>query len=268
MVKRNIIRLISFLLLIAYILGLILYLIPDVPVSVPGVEFKALRFPGFLENGLYVDYINQYVNYTIVFIPIGLLVPFIRAKRGLSPVVIFALLALSVYECLKYSVTGGIIAIDDELWTIAGTLIGYGFYVPVCTFTRLQEDFLSRSGSGTGWIAVSLIYALILFGLNYMSENDISFYDAQNETISSSHVPSSTLPGGSSETQSGALPASVPTVSSSQTVSDDRPVYDKLYEELSQYSRRVVFSNTTASPQDIFDDYLQLLDDHPEIFWL
>jgi len=126
------IRIISSLLLTAYILAVLCLLFKNIPDTVSAAQFKDLRAPGFLKDGMYIEYINEYVDYLVLFIPVGLLFPFARGKKSLNGTLIFSVMSVAILEVFKYYCYGGVIAIDDEIWSLAGACIGYGFYSPIC----------------------------------------------------------------------------------------------------------------------------------------
>ena len=96
------IRIISSLLLTAYILAVLCLLFKNIPDAVSAAQFKDLRAPGFLKDGMYIEYINEYVDYLVLFIPVGLLFPFARGKKSLNGTLIFSVMSVAILEVFKY----------------------------------------------------------------------------------------------------------------------------------------------------------------------
>lgn len=248
--KRTVIRTIAFLLLIAYMLGLaclILNIMPDTPA---GIQFKTFRAPGYIKDGSYVEYINEYVNYLLLFVPVGFIFPFVRGKNRLSLTLTFSVMMLIILECIKIMYFGGVISIDDEIWMLAGSLTGYGFYHPVCSLAGLKGDFTDNNDSGAGWLAFALLFSGMVLLMNYRSEEALhdKIKDEQEEPAAMTAVPQS--------------------VSVNTGVITNKELYDRLYDELSQYSKRIIFTESSITPQLIFDEFIQVMEDHPELFWL
>ena len=254
--KHLLVRIISSFLLIAYVLAVVCLLLKNAPTAVSGIQFKDIRFLGFLMDGLYTEYINEYVDYLVLFIPVGLLFPFTRGRKSLNGTLIFTVLSVAVLELFKYYCYGGIIAIDDEIWSLAGACTGYGFYSPICVAAGLRDGFRQNEGFRMPrWIGAALLFALILCCLKTVS---------LSSDVDSTQESSGYTEDRPSDTQSPGVPES--TGSMSDAV--HKAIYDRLYEELSAYNDRVVFTDDTIIPQDIFDEYVKIMDDHPEIFWL
>ena len=252
MKKSVVIRIISFLALALYAAGIIYYLLYVTPAGPHAVQFKDLRATGFIDDGLYIEYINEYVDYLLAFIPAGLLIPLIRGRRSLNAAIICSLLYLMVIEGVKYFCLGGIISIDDEIWAVAGVITGYGFYSPVCVMAGLQDEFLAKRDFGGGWFVMIFVFALSVMCLKY--ESDKRAYEAEEPA--------------SDEIREELTEDTPQSVSGAYASYADPEVYDRLYEELKAYGSRIVFSNTTLTSEELFDTYLKLLNEHPELFYL
>ncbi len=69
---------------------------------------------------------------TLLYIPIGLLLSFMRTKgRGLGFVLLISLIISCVIEILQY-IIGRTADIDDVLLHLLGTSIGYGLHLMLC----------------------------------------------------------------------------------------------------------------------------------------
>ncbi len=266
--KHLLVRIISSLLLIAYVLAVVYLLFRNIPDAVPGTQFKDVRVLGFLMDGLYTAYINEYVDYLVLFIPVGLLFPFACGRKSLNGTLILTVLSVAVLELFKYFCYGGIVAIDDEIWSLAGACIGYGFYSPICMAAGLSdgsEHYEEHEGFRIPrWIGGALLFALIVCCLKAMSEENMHLPIPFSSDAGSTQQISVNDEDISSDIQSSGV------LESTGSMSDavHKAIYDRLYEELSAYSDRVVFTDDTIIPQDIFDAYVGVLDDHPELFWL
>ncbi len=248
--KRTVIRTIAFLLLFAYILGLACLVLNTMPETPAGIQFKTLRAPGYINDGLYVEYINEYVNYFLLFIPIGIFFPFARGKNRLSLTLIFSIMMLTILECIKIMCYGGVVSIDDEIWMLGGCLTGYGFYSPVCSIAGLKDEFIDDKDGRAGWIAFAFMFAGMVMLLNYRSE-EILHNDKRDEKPQQAVM---TVPSDTVSVNSGAI--------------TNEQLYNRLYKELSGYSKRIVFTESSITPQLIFDEFIKVMEDHPELFWL
>ncbi|MCR5746150.1 MAG: VanZ family protein [Lachnospiraceae bacterium] len=247
------------MILLAYLLGIVFYALQFIPVAPTALQIKGLRAIGFFKNKEYISYINTYVNFLVLFIPIGFLIPFIRGRKCFSLTIIFSIFLLASLEASRAVFFGGIISIDDELWTIAGAMIGYGFFSPVCVMTGLGKTFLSDNDPGFRWIFFAILFATALLFLKYIYED--TGKDAavvSDNTQYKGSEASSTLNISNNNSASGN------TVSPAKTSA----IYDTLYRELSSYKESVLFNGNTIEPQDIFDQFVLLMNDHPEFFWL
>ena len=269
--KYTFVRIISAMLLAAYLLAIVFFMLWNIPDTVQNVQFKGLRAIGFLKDGQYVKYINEYVDYLVLFIPVGLLYPLARGRRCLSGAVVFTVFSMAVIEVLRYYYSGGVIAIDDEIWAIAGTFTGYGFFPAVSMVLELKEEYLKNEAYHTsGWLGAALLYALVILFLKTMSEENMSLtdlfpsdkaetreYDAEGHDDYDEAAPemlsSGTEAPGSAESTKEAV---------------HKAIYDRLYGELSLYKDSVVFTDDTIITQDIFDEFLKMMNEHPELFWL
>ena len=260
------IRIISSLLLTAYILAVLCLLFKNIPDTVSAAQFKDLRAPGFLKDGMYIEYINEYVDYLVLFIPVGLLFPFARGKKSLNGTLIFSVMSVAILEVFKYYCYGGVIAIDDEIWSLAGACIGYGFYSPICVAAGIDAG--SRQNESPPlprWYGVAVLFALSVICLKIMTEENIQLTD-----ILPSDTGSTREVGGQDEDDCTNEKQSPEILESTGSMSDavHEALYNSLYQELSAYKDSVVFTDDSIIPQDIFDEYVRLLDDHPELFWL
>lgn len=246
---RTVIRTTAFLLLFAYLLALACYLIKIKPDAPSDIQIKTLRAQGYFSDGLYTEYLNEYVNYLLIFIPVGLLCPFARGKKCLSLTIIFSIMLLVILECVKIVYFGGVISIDDEIWMIAGSLTGYGFYDPICTVTGLKGGFVEDGDNGISWIAFALLFSGMIFLLKYRSEQFI------HDNIQEAPAPP-------------AMADSASSVSADTGTITDKEIYNKLLNELSAFSNRIIFTDSYITPQILFDQFILVMEDHPELFYL
>ena len=244
--KRYIaIRIFSILCLTAYILWLFYLLTGDVSKLSSTVQFKGLRALGFLGDERYEDYINEYVDLFISFIPIGFLTPFARGRKGLGGALCFGLLLLGLYECLRFYSLGGIIAIDDELWSMAGIIVGYGFYTPVVLIMNFDEDSpYMRGGTGFLWLVPAILFAFIVY-----KETDIQESAAREEIREDKSEAATELMTAIDEDMDG-------------------EIYERLREGIGEYKEKIVFEEDQLVAQTIFDEFVNIMEEHPEFFYL
>ncbi len=240
----------ALMLLLTYAAALAGYIAMKLPDTPADIQIKALRATGFINDGLYIEYMNEYVDYLLAFIPVGLLFPFIRGKKCLNLTLIFTILVLTVTECLRIMYFGGIISIDDEIWALAGSLIGYVYFLVICRFPFFREVFDREDGPPFGWLFFAVIFAVTLMYLKGQSDS------SQTVTVREK------------EAAAPAMTVSTPGGAQKSSISTNEAIYDKLYAELSDYSERIVFPDFELKAQDIFNEYVKILNDHPELFWL
>lgn len=266
MKKQVFIRIISFMLLIAYMLAVVFTALKNyTPAEAGSLQYKGLRAVGFLKDGAYTAYINEYVDYLLLFIPVGFLFPFICGRKSLNGALILTVFSVAGLEFIRFRYTGGIIAIDDEIWALAGACIGSGFYSPVCIITGFgndREEYVEASVPR--WLGFAILFALTVFCLKTMSEENMSLsglFSFDQETDEKF-----------SEEEAYIEEAPIPPARTSEVTEikegADASIYDRLYTELSVYKSSVVFTDDSLIPQDIFDEFIKLLNDHPELFWL
>ena len=245
MKRYRAIRIFSILCLTAYILWLFYCLTGEVSGISSTVQFKGLRALGFLGDERYEDYINEYVDLFISFIPLGFLVPFAIGRRGLGGALFFGLLLLAVYECLRVYSLGGIIAIDDELWSMAGIIIGYGFYSPVCLIMNFDEDSpYMKGGPGFLWLIPAILLAVIVYRETDLQEGAVREEIREDKAEAGSKLM--------------------------MDVDEDinEEIYERLRLGIREYREKIVFEEDQLVAQNIFDEFVRLMEEHPEFFYL
>ena len=267
MKKTVFVRLISAMLLAAYLLAVLLLMLKNIPEGAVNVQIRSLRAIGFIKDGAYTEYINEYVDYLVFSIPVGFLFPFALGRKSLNGTLIFSVFTLTLMEVVKYHYTGGVIAIDDELWALAGTLIGFGFYSPVCKATGFSGKKTGHEGSSIPrWLGPAILFALMIYCMKTMSDEDLSLSDLISADAGEASENAVNEDDTEKETVSQASQITNNTASMNEPVNE--PVYDRLYKELSIYGSSVIFTDDEIAAQDVFDEYTRLIDAHPELFWL
>lgn len=247
-------RFIFTLLLIGFVYVLYkVYFLTSFIVSLEGTGFYIFRIYTEVVQNRNIDFFKSAGVIILSAIPIGFFFPLAKGKRCINKTLMLAALMGTVTEIMQFVLNRGMACYDDMLYCIFGAWIGYKLFVFVCNHTSDGGYFLwpPREDSKKGLI-LYLSTTIILLGvwvnidLGKVKES-ISSIDLNKIKPKAQETEDTTIIPSSSEL-----------------------IYDTIYSEMKEHKASYRISGITGvlTSEEIYEQFRNVLDAHPEFFWL
>lgn len=227
------------------------------------LSFMISRMYPIKDNPDFVYNFSFMILVCIIYVPFGMLFPIACGKKCRNRTYCIGLSSVFVVELAKVFLFGGIISFDDYLFPFLGTVIGYSLHKPFISMFECRTRFLwSKENGKKSWIWLSLLLILFLsvgiFNSDYakrISDVKNSFFNVLATSKTNMSSIDRTFEKDTDANQK-------------EEQSERISFYDITYRAFSSFQKSAIYYGVNLNTDDLYHEFLEMLGDHPELFWL